>query len=323
MKLNFAYWTVALTGSFAGALGCNDAVGGQPVVAQERHVHPPAIVRRAMRQPRLIASAVDSAPITGATPIAGATVDARALIITADGTDAALDAIRTTLQYLGSPFDILNATTGPTLTADALASGTHGKYDAVFLDLGGLETGSGSAFTSDEWTALSTYEAEFSVRRVALYTSPSSAYGLADNGSIDPVQTPVTMTCTAAGTSIFVGTNCANPIVMTDGWAYPASVTDSSTTPLLVDGAGNVFGALRSYPDGREALALTFAQATYLTPYLQLAYGLVSWATRGLFVGERHVYAVPQIDDFFLASSIYTGGTYRITAADLQALADW
>ena len=58
-------------------------------------------------------------------------------------------------------------------------------------------------------------------------------------------------------------------------------------------------------------------------PYLQLAYGLVSWATRGLFVGERHVYAVPQIDDLFLASTIYTGGTYRITDADMQALADW
>ena len=92
---------------------------------------------------------------------------------------------------------------------------------------------------------------------------------------------------------------------------------------LLVDAGGNVYGVVAALPDGREAVALTFAQATYLTPYLQLAYGLVSWATRGLFVGERHVYAVPQIDDFFLASSIYTGGTYRINDADLQALADW
>ncbi len=323
MKINFAYWTVALTGGLAGALGCNATSNDQPVVAQERHVHPPPIVRRAMQQPRLIASAVDSAPVTGATPLAGAMVDARALIITADGTDSAFAAIRATLQYLGSPFDVLNATTAPALTADTLATGTHGKYDAVFLDLGGLETGAGSAFTADEWTVLSTYEAQFSVRRVSLYTSPSSAYGLADNGSIDPAQTPITMTCTAAGTSLFVGTNCANPIVMTDGWAYPASAIDPSTTPLLVDASGNVFGALRQYPDGREAVALTFAQASYLTPYLQLAYGLVSWATRGLFVGERHVYAVPQIDDFFLASAIYTGGTYRITAHDLQALADW
>jgi MYXO-CTERM domain-containing protein len=323
VKINFAYWTVALTGGLAGALGCNATSSGQPEMAQERHVHPRPVVRQPMHQPKLIASAVDSAPVTGATAIAGAIVDARALIITADGTDAAFAAIRGTLQYLGSPFDVLNATTGPALTADALASGTHGKYDAVFLDLGGLETSAGSAFTADEWTTLSTYEAQFSVRRVALYTSPSSAYGLSDNGAIDPTQTPITMTCTAAGTSLFVGTNCANPILMADGWAYPASATDASTSPLLVDASGNVFGALRHYPDGREAVALTFAQATYLTPYLQLAYGLVSWATRGLFVGERHVYAVPQIDDFFLASAIYTGGTYRINAADLQALADW
>ena len=42
---------------------------------------------------------------------------------------------------------MLNATTGPTLTADSLATGAHGKYDAVFLDLGGLETANGSAFT--------------------------------------------------------------------------------------------------------------------------------------------------------------------------------
>ena len=324
MKIHFGCWTVALTGGLAmGTFGCNAPSGDQPVVAQGRHVHPPIVERHPLQQPRLLASAVDSAPVTGATAIAGASVDARALIITADGTDAAFGAIRATLQYLGSPFDVLNASTGPTLTADALATGTHGKYDAVFLDLGGLETSGGSAFTADEWTTLSTYEAEFGVRRVALYTSPSSAYGLSDNGAVDPTQKPITMTCTAAGTSLFVGTNCANPIVMTDGWAYPASATDTSTTPLLVDAAGNVYGALRRYPDGREAVALTFAQASYLTPYLQLAYGLVSWATRGLFVGERHVYAVPQIDDFFLASALYTGGTYRINAADLQALADW
>ncbi len=98
---------------------------------------------------------------------------------------------------------------------------------------------------------------------------------------------------------------------MTDGWAYPAIVTldrRTPTTPLLVDASGNVYGVVRQYTDGREALALTFAQAYYLTPYLELAYGLVNWATRGLFIGERHVYFVPQIDDFFLASTIYTGG---------------
>ena len=306
MKINFAYWTVALTGGLAGALGCNahEQRSTGPVVAKERHVRPPVVRRQPVAKPLSLGAVVHAPPTAEVAPIAGAVVDARALVITAQGTDAAFAAITSTLQYLGAPYDVLNATTGPTLTADSLATGTHGKYDAVFLDLGGLEVSGGSAFTTDEWTALQNYEAAFNVRRVALYTSPSAMYDLADNGQIDPTQTPVTLTCTAAAGPVFVGTNCANPIVMTDGWVYPATVTatDDTVTPLLVDAAGNVYAVVVHYTDGREALALTFAQATYLTPYLQLAYGLVSWATRGLFVGERHVYAVPQIDDFFLAS---------------------
>ena len=53
------------------------------------------------------------APPTYAAPIANASVDARVLIITADGTDAAFEAIQNTLGYLGTPYDVLNATTGP------------------------------------------------------------------------------------------------------------------------------------------------------------------------------------------------------------------
>jgi MYXO-CTERM domain-containing protein len=329
VKLYLGGWTVAVTGGLAlGVLGCNGAAetGGGPLVAKERHVRPPVVRRQPVANPRSLGGVVHAPPTVEAAPIAGAVVDARALVITAAGTDAALAAITGTLQYLGAPYDVLNATAGPTLTADSLASGTHGKYDAVFLDLGGLEISGGSAFTTDEWTVLESYEASFNVRRVALYASPTSMYGLADNGAVDPTQTPVTLSCTAAGAQVFVGANCANPIVMTDGWAYPAIVTstDGTTMPLLVDASGNVYGVVRQTTDGREALALTFAQASYLTPTLELAYGLVNWATRGLFIGERHVYMVPQIDDFFLASAIYTGGPpYRINDADLQALADW
>ena len=325
MEKCFGRWAVVVAAGCiaSGALACSATPGEGPQVVHESHVRSPIQRRQVFAKPLQIASVVNSAPDTGATPIVGAIVDARSLIITADGTDAAFQAIQSTLQFLGSPFDVLNATTGAALTAGALASGTHGKYDAIFLDLGGLETSGGSAFTDDEWLTLATYEAEFNVRRVSLYTSPSTAYGLVAKGDIDPTKTPVTMTCTSAGSAIFVGANCANPIVMTDGYAYPATATDAATVPLLLDGSGDIFAATRSYPDGREALALTFAQSPTLAPYLELAYGLVGWATRGLFVGERHVYADPQIDDLFLASDIFTGGTYRITDVDLQALADW
>ncbi|HWJ55431.1 MAG TPA: hypothetical protein VNR90_04420, partial [Vicinamibacterales bacterium] len=88
-------------------------------------------------------------------------------------------------------------------------------------------------------------------------------------------------------------------------------------------GDGNIYAATRTTADGREVLLLTFAQSPTAFHTLALAYGVVSWVTRGVFLGERHVYASPQIDDFYLASAIYTGGKYRITAADLQAFASW
>ncbi len=305
-----------------GAGACSGTREGGPVVAHERIRHAPVQDRPAVA-PLVPARGAHVAPPTSAAPIANAAVDARVLVITANGTDPAFGAIQNTLQYLGTPFDVLDATSGPALTADMLSSGTHGKYQAIFLDTGDLSVGGTSAFTDAEWTTLTNYEASFGVRRVALYTSPSADYGLSPNGSVVTTTSPINATCTQTGRSVFVGTNCDNPVTISNGTAFAASPTDGATIPLLVDGAGNVYAATRTYADGREALVLTFPQASFLVSTLELAYGLVNWATRGLFVGERHVYAVPQIDDLFLASDIYTGGTYRLTSADLQAFANW
>ena len=320
LNRTWAMWaTVAAVGM---GLGCNGGHDGAPLVAHERITHAPQAPRMAV-VPLVAARGAHAAPPTYAAPIANASVDARILLITANGTEAAFAAIQSTLHYLGTPFDVLNATTGATLTAAMLGTGTHGNYQAIFLDLGDLSVNGTSAFTAAEWTTLATYEASFGVRRVSLYTSPTADYGLSDNGSVDPSVTPINATCTAAGRSVFVGANCTNPVNINAGFAYPALPIDAATIPLLVDAAGNVYAATRTYSDGREALALTFAQASYFVSYLELAYGLVDWATHGLFVGERHTYAVPQIDDLFLSSAIFTGGTYRITSADLQAFANW
>ena len=320
MKWRVSWVVVGLSWA---ALGCNPPDEGEPLMAPGRIPQTPAAAAPVIIRP-LAAAKVNSSPATGAAPIPGATVDARVLVITASGGNSAFAAIQATLQYLGTPFDVLNASTGPALTADALAAGTHGKYNAVFLDVGDLSVGGSSAFTDAEWTVLTTYEVEFGVRRVSLYTSPGASYGFVDDDvGVDPTTAPISASCTAAGKDLFIGTNCANPVVISQGYAYPTGVADSATTPLLADASGKVYAATRKYPDGREALALTFGQAPTYVSYLELAYGLVSWATHGLFVGERHVYAVPQLDDLFLSSAIYTGGVYRITDTDLQAFADW
>jgi hypothetical protein len=327
MKRSCAGVRVAIVASglaAATAVACSPSRDGGPLVAREHIRHAPPPPARVPGQPLVPAPSAHVAPPTNASPIANASVDAVVLVITANGTSGSFGAIVNTLQYLGTPFRVLNATTDPQLTAGYLSSGTHGNFAAVFLDIGDLSVDGDSAFLDAEWTTLATYEASFGVRRVSLFTSPTPDYGLSLNGAVDPSISPISASCTSIGRSVFVGTNCDNPVHINQGFAYPSSPTDAMTIPLLVDAAGNVYAATLTYADGREALALTFAQASFYVSYLELGYGLVDWATRGLFVGERHSYAVPQIDDLFLYSNIFgTTDVFRISDADLQAFASW
>ncbi|HMF39081.1 MAG TPA: hypothetical protein VKQ32_00235 [Polyangia bacterium] len=314
---------IVTTALLTTAGGCVDDRMGP--VAHNRVVNPPAEVEQAMR-PLSIDPVADPAPETATAQADNVSLDARLLVITANGTNTAFAAITATLDYLGTPYDVLNASTGPALTADGLATGDHGRYYGIILDTGDLAVGSASAFTDAEWMALATYEARFGVRRAVLYAVPSSAYGLQLMGGFDVKTTPLAAHCTTAGSNVFVGTNCAESIAVTDGWAYSSQPTDAFTLPLLVDAAGSVYAATRTYSDGREALVLTFAQSPTAFHTLQLAYGIVDWVTRGLFIGQRHVYMSPQIDDIFLASLMYpatAGVKVRISGAELQAFADW
>jgi peptidoglycan/xylan/chitin deacetylase (PgdA/CDA1 family) len=292
------------------ARGCTGVRGGEERIAA------------AVAQPTPKAPVPDG-PNTGAARLSGALVDARVLVITADGTDPAATAAQVALTRLGTPFDVHDATHGARLTAAQLASGNHGRYNAVILDRGALLTSGGaSAFTNDEWQALATYEATFGVRRAALYTLPDAGYGFAS--TVGTASGTVSAHCTAAGQAIFAGANCANPIAIAGSVVYTAAAADANSVPLLVDDAGHALALTRSYPDGREALALTFDQIDGAAHTMQLLYGVVRWASRGLFLGERHVYAGVQIDDLFLPSAMYDGSApYRCTDADIQSFFNW
>jgi hypothetical protein len=273
--------------------------------------------------PLPVATGAHPSPSTGLALGDGISLDLRLLVITADGTSSAFASITKALDYLGTPYDVFNARTGGDLTADRLADGTHGHYQAIVLDSGDLAVGSTSALSDAEWMTLASYEARFGVRRAVMSARPTASYGLSSTRSGDTKAQPLTVSCTPTGASVFVGANCDVPLSIVEGWAYGGRPADAATQPLLVDAAGNVYAATRTYDDGREALVLTFGHSPTALHTLQLVYGVVSWATRGLFIGERHVYASPQIDDFYLPNALYTGGTYRLTAGDLRAFATW
>ena len=196
-----------------------------------------------MMRPLTPAANSHPAPDTGLAFTEGATVDARVLVITADGTDAAFDAITQTLRYLGTPYDVLNATTGPALTADRAR---RRRSRQVPGDLPGCRRPVGrrrrARSPTDEWMTLASYEARFGVRRVALYATRATPTVWSSTAAVRSIRrSPITAHCSPRARRCSSGANCAAPVAIDDGWAYPARATDGATMPLLVDDAGNVY----------------------------------------------------------------------------------
>src|SRR5581483_5276076 len=104
-------------------------------------------------------------------------------------------------------------------------------------------------------------------------------------------------TFSAASASIFPYVNQSNPLAI-DPNAYVFLATGLDGTPLLTDPSGNALALLEQFTDGRQYLSLTFDSNAYMTHNLVLSYGLVNWVTKGLFVGEKHIYFTAQEDDW-------------------------
>ena len=99
---------------------------------------------------------IDHSPTMVAAPPPGYLVDAKVLVISADGGDSELDAIEQTLRYLGTPYDLIVASQAATLTAAQLGTSMHGKYNGIILTTGNLVlSGGGSAFSAAEFATRS------------------------------------------------------------------------------------------------------------------------------------------------------------------------
>lgn len=255
----------------------------------------------------------------------------KVLVISADGKEADLQAIETALGYHGVPYAIWIAAQNPgLLTVDKLANGCAGNYQGVILTTGNLAYSPDggatwrSGLSATEWQTLRSYESTFHVREISWYVYPGADQGLnPPSAGIDTSAFPLTATLTSAGRTAFAYVNAANPLTISMAWTYLATPSDSSVTPLLVDGAGNALVSTRTTADGRETMALTFDSNPYLIHELVLAHGLIEWVTKGIYLGEFRSYLTPQVDYFFSTDDIYGGGNYRVTSTDLSAAHTW
>lgn len=320
-----------------------------PVIpaAPQPNVAIPAMPKSSAARGKPASATNPYAPVEAATAtVTNPSLDLRVLVIAATQDDVTLAAIKQSLDYVGAAYDVWVASEHlGQLTADKLAVGSHSLYNAVFLTTGNLaySPDAGQTFqtalTPDEWNTLWAYEAAFKVRQVTWYTFPTPDYGFSSFSGLDTTTTPLDLKLTVAGRSVFKHLNANAVLTMRYSYAYPATIAtgDANIKPVLQDASGRVFGATRLYPDGRENLALTFSGNQYLFHTIALSYGLLDWATRGIFLGEFRTYAQPQIDDYFLENDIWTtstpcgtnldltpsGVTYRMDGGDVLSVAAW
>lgn len=287
-----------------------------------------------------------------ATPMTAAcatpTIDLKILVVAADGKEADLPAIKQTLDFLGTPYTVFLAAPRPASPttdrlAAQLASGCHAFYQGIILTTGSIvyfDTTANaylSGLTNQEWQTLWSYEAGFGIRQVSWYTYPTPDYGFqSPTAAFDTSNSPIDAQFTVSGQSVFSYATTGNPLRISNAWAYLAKPADTNTTALLSDAQGNALAAVRSYSDGRQNLALTFDSNPNLLHSSVLAYGLINWVSKRLFLGERHVYLNAQVDDVFIDDAAWAASTpcstpvdpwkgprYRMTDTDLQNVLAW
>ncbi len=263
------------------------------------------------------------------TAAAETTLEAKILVVSADGNEPGLSTIEQVLGYLGTPYTLFVSTQKPGgLTPNFLASGNHGHFQGVILatsSLGYFDGGTWrSALSLEEWQALADYETNFSVRQVTWYTYPTAALGFEGASAQDTSVTPLPIRRTEEGRQVFSYLTDA-PLQVHMAYSYRARAAPG-TTPLLQDEGGHALAVVATLKDGRENLALTFDGNQHLTHAIALSHGVVSWVTRGLFLGYRRVFIGAQVDDVFLDNDLWNEPethTYRMTDKDLDAAAKW
>lgn len=247
------------------------------------------------------------------------TLDARLLLVGVDGSEPALAAMRAELDEIGVPYVVMASSTAP-VTASALSDGsTHGLFAGIVRVACGAGAGPDAASVS----ALDSYAAAFGVRSACLFAHADAALGLGAGTSVDTHTAPITLQYTSDGQAVFGWYATNAPVEVSGVSAVLSPVADATTTPLLVDQAGDAAVAVHRFADGRELLLLSFDQAPGAAHSSQLLCGVASWVSRGVFIGEKRATLTPQPDDLFIGTVMNDGSYFRMSGDDLRNVARW
>ena len=240
----------------------------------------------------------------GASAFPGQRYDLKVLVLSANGNEPTFSAWIDQLEREGVPYDAVVAESAPPITTDQLqVSATHSRYEAVILANGGLvDCGSGtceSALSQAEWDTLNAYEAAFGIRQITAVTFPTPDYGLnfpTFSGSFAGETGTLSAAALAGPWKYLRGT-----VPFPDVFGWKATPVDPARFEVLLSGSdGSALMGVFHHLDGRDELVSTVDANQYMLHFQLLRHGMLTWATRGTFVGLQRNYLTWHVDDVFL-----------------------
>lgn len=287
----------------------------------------------------LLTMSITAIPAMAALP--NQRTDLKVLLLSADGNEATTGAFEAQFIQEGVAYDKILLPPGHTpLTADFFADTLdggipHAKYEAVIIATGGLVYADSqgnyvSALSPDEWTALNTFEATYGIRQITAFAFPTPDYGLNyPIASGDLSGTTAKLTTTGLATFPYL----KGPVLIDTGaYGYSSTPINAATfNTLLSSPTGASLLGIFTHPDGREEMVATFDQNAYQLHSRLLRHGMLSWASRGIFLGYQRNYLTLHVDDIFLDDDRWDPTTHtndivntiRMTAKDVTRAINW
>jgi len=137
----------------------------------------------------LVATTVAAGGVGNAQQGSGPRIDLRLLLITDDPSVSPFEAWVDLLGREQVPYDVLDVSSGDTLTEQDLRSGDRAFYQAVVCS-----TECGDILTVAELAALDAFQASFGIRRVNAYAWPGRSRLTGGRGALRRLHSPVRAT---------------------------------------------------------------------------------------------------------------------------------
>ena len=276
---------------------------------------------------------------TPETPKPGQRIDMKVLLLTSATTDTTATTWEAALKREGVPYEKLVVGTAGVLTDAKLAdySANRAFYQAVVVAPGNIADP--GVLPAADLAALTKFQTTFGIRQLSDNTFPNAAHGLGaptSSGSQDGVTANLTDTGRLAFPYLKgpVTIDNVDPAV-DESFGYLAQPLNAANFQTLLTGPGNAafLGVFTHPEDGREEMVMTLASNEFQTHNHLLRHGMLSWVTRGVYLGHQRNYFEMQVDDIFIGddgwdpeanvTSFDEADVIRMNAADVDRAVQW